>query len=293
MRGLDVGMKVLVTGATGYIGAHVVKALNRVGVKPDCIDIDIENRNNIDQYCNKLLEYDVTEKLWHEHYDVIIHLAGLVQVGESMTKPTQYYETNLMGTINVLRHFQCEHFIFASTAGCFDPISPYAKSKLAAEDVIRQLAKNHTIFRFFNVAGNNGEFRQLGPSTHLIRVAAEVAAGKRDKMVVFGNDYLTQDGTCIRDYVHVMDLADAIVSATLDKTPDNDGYQCIGSNKTFTNLQVLDIMKNVSGKDFAVEFGPRRLGDPAELTVESASKYVNVKHTIEDMCRSAYEMELK
>jgi UDP-glucose 4-epimerase len=112
-------------------------------------------------------------------------------------------------------------------------------------------------------------------------------------MVVFGNDYPTQDGTCIRDYVHVMDLADAIVSATLDKTPDNDGYQCIGSNRTFTNLQVLDIMKNVSGKDFAVEFGPRRLGDPAELTVESTSKYVNVKHTIEDMCRSAYEMELK
>ena len=78
MRVLDVGMKVLVTGATGYIGAHVVKALNRVGVKPDCIDIDIENRNNIDQYCNKLLEYDVTERLWYEHYDVIIHLAGSI-----------------------------------------------------------------------------------------------------------------------------------------------------------------------------------------------------------------------
>ena len=283
----------LVTGATGYIGAHVTKALYDAGFEVHAWDIDIWNRNNISDYCHDLKCMDVTNTIPDLKYDVVIHLAGLIQVGESMSRPTDYYYTNLFGTMNVLNSIECDHFIFASTAGCFDPISPYAKSKLAAEDVIRELAPNYTIFRFFNVAGNNGLFRQFGPATHLIRVAAEAASGKRDKMVVYGNDYPTSDGTCIRDYVHVMDLANAIVNAAKDPSPKNHIYECIGSNKTFTNLQVLDIMKEVSGIDFNVEIGERRFGDPAELRVDTTSEYLNIEYNLADMCRSAYEMELK
>jgi UDP-glucose 4-epimerase len=285
----------LITGATGYIGAHTVHALQSAGFQVDAIDIDIVNRNNIVQYCSGIIQCDVRDfrSPLDKHYDVVVHLAGLIQVGESMTCPTAYYDTNLFGTINVLKNFNADHFIFASTAGCFDPISPYAKSKHAAEDVIKELAKKWTIFRFFNVAGSNGLFRQFGPSTHIIRVAAETAAGKRDKMTLFGDDYPTIDGTCIRDYVHVVDLSNAIVRAALDAEHTNIDYHCIGSGKTYTNLQVIEMMKIVSGVDFKVDIGPRRSGDPAELRINSTSKYVKIDYTLRDMCQSAYSMELK
>lgn len=287
---------ILVTGATGYIGAHVVKELYHVskeyGLYIVSTDIDVENRNYVAAYTHVLYNGDVREMKLHTEFDVVIHLAGLVQVGESMEKPSEYYDTNLNGTINILKNVKCKHFIFASTAGAFDPVSPYAKSKVAAEDVIRQLAPGYTIFRFFNVAGSNGEHRQYGPSTHLIRVAAEVAAGKREKMVIYGNDYPTRDATCVRDYIHVVDLAKAIVNAAIS-TPKNAKYECLGSNKGFTNLEVLDIMKDVTGKDFLVEFGPRREGDPAVLQIDGTSEYLDIKRDIKDMCRSAYEMELK
>jgi UDP-glucose 4-epimerase len=285
----------LITGATGYIGAHTVHALHAAGFRVDAIDIDIANRNNIVRYCSSIIQCDVRDfgSPLDKHYDVVVHLAGLIQVGESMTCPTAYYDTNLFGTISALKNFNADHFIFASTAGCFDPISPYAKSKHAAEDVIKELAKKYTIFRFFNVAGSNGLFKQFGPSTHIIRVAAETAAGKREKMTLFGDDYPTVDGTCIRDYVHVVDLSNAIVRAALDTDHTNIDYHCIGSGKTYTNLQVIEMMKNVSGVDFKVDVGPRRSGDPAELRINSTSKYVKIDYTLRDMCQSAYSMELK
>lgn len=297
---------ILVTGATGYIGAHVLKELykqvNTREVYITALDIDIVNKNYINPYCHTILQHDVRNIKYYLSYDVVIHLAGLVQVGESMEKPYEYYDTNLHGTMNLLKnlrckHFmstsiRCKHFIFASTAGAFDPVSPYAKSKVAAEDVIRQLAPGYTIFRFFNVAGSNGEHRQFGPSTHLIRVAAEAAAGKREKVIINGGDYPTRDGTCIRDYIHVVDLAKAIVNAALSN-PKNAEYECLGSNKGFTNLEVLDIMKDVTGKSWLEEFGPRREGDPDILEIDGTSEYLTVERSLADMCRSAYEMELK
>ena len=280
----------LVTGVNGYIGSHTAKALYDAGFK--VTGVDIEDSPNAKPVRKYLTHYDIHDAaLWVGRYDVVVHCAGYISVAESMTNPAKYYDTNLHKTMEVLKNVDCEHFIFASTAGAFDPISPYAKSKVAAEDVIKQLAKNYTIFRFFNVAGSGGEFRQIGESTHIIRVAAEVAAGKRDKMVIFGDDYTTRDGTCVRDYIHVVDLADAIKNAALNK-PKNQAYECLGSGKGFTNAEVCDIMKQCTN-DFKIEYGPRRVGDPATLCVDNKSEYLQIKYDLSDMCLSAYQMELK
>jgi len=280
----------LVTGVNGYIGSHTAKALCEAGFQVFGVDIEESpNTKAVKKYLVHYWKHDAAKCIGK--YDVVVHCAGYISVAESMANPEKYYETNLHKTIQVLKNVECDHFIFASTAGAFDPISPYAKSKVAAEDVIKQLASNYTIFRFFNVAGSGGEFRQIGESTHIIRVAAEVAAGKRDKMVIFGDDYTTRDGTCVRDYIHVVDLANAIRNAALNK-PKNQAYECLGSGKGFTNAEVCDIMVQCTNK-FKIEYGPRRVGDPAELCVDNKSEYLEIEHDLKDMCLSAYQMELK
>lgn len=286
-------MKILVTGVNGYIGSHIAQIAAEAGHDVDGLDRGTtQNYSHIDQY---LQTYHVRSILDDvrvlPEYDTIIHCAALISVPESMKKSVAYYNTNTSGTIKLLTEMEYDHFIFASTGGAFDPISPYAKSKIIAEEAVRQIAPNHSIFRFFNVAGNNSVLRQIGPASHIIRVAAEVASGKRDKMTIFGNDYNTPDGTCIRDYIHVVDLARAIVSSV--DNPANSQYECIGSGRGFSNLEVINTMKEVTGIDFPVEFGPRRDGDPAQLLVDTVSKYVKIDHDLKEMCYSAYTMELK
>jgi UDP-glucose 4-epimerase len=120
-------------------------------------------------------------------------------------------------------------------------------------------------------------------------MAALAATGERDKMTIFGNDYDTKDGTCVRDYVHVVDLASAII-ASIDN-PANTEYECVGSGSGYSNLEVTNTMKQASEIDFTVEFGERRAGDPGKLIVETMSKYVNIQHTLYEMCKSAFQME--
>lgn len=286
-------MQVLVTGAAGYIGSHIVKALHNRGYVVDTLDRAITTNSELirhmvrHMYHGNIIERTVIDV----HYDAVIHCAALISVEESMRLPLVYYEVNTAGTLKLLQELKYDHFIFASTGGAFDPISPYAKSKIIAEEAVRQIAPEYSIFRFFNVAGNDGELRQPYPASHIIRIAAEAAAGKRDKMVIFGKDYGTSDGTCIRDYVHVVDLAEALVRSV--PLPANSKYECIGSGRGYTNLEVINTMKEVAGVDFPVEFGPRRSGDPAKLLVDTVSKYVKIDHDLKDMCYSAYTMELK
>lgn len=286
-------MQVLVTGAAGYIGSHVVKALHNRGYTVDTLDRAITtNSESIRHMVRHMYHGNITERVVIDvHYDAVIHCAALISVEESMRLPLVYYEVNTAGTLKLLQELKYDHFIFASTGGAFDPISPYAKSKIIAEEAVRQMAPDYSIFRFFNVAGNDGELRQPYPASHIIRIAAEAAAGKRDKMVIFGKDYGTSDGTCIRDYVHVVDLAEALVRSV--PLPANSKYECIGSGHGYTNLEVINTMKEVTGVDFPVEFGPRRSGDPAKLLVDTVSKYVKIDHDLKDMCYSAYTMELK
>lgn len=288
-------MKILVTGSNGYIGSHVVKKLAEHGYQVDGWDINYYNNdyNDVTQYLNNFASVDITKISGVKvQYDAVVHLAGLSLVPRSMQMPYEYYSTNIAGTARVLANVENNHIIFASTSSAWEMASPYARSKVCAEDVIKQKTKDYTIFRFFNVSGTNGQFRQLGPASHLIRVAAEVASGKRPELLVYGNDYDTRDGTCIRDYVHVEDLAAAIVES-VSRGPTRTDYECIGSNKGFSVLEVVSVMKSVTGVDFPVRIVGRRLGDAVASVVDNLSSLVTLNHSIEQMCLSQYELECK
>jgi UDP-glucose 4-epimerase len=281
---------ILVTGAYGYIGAHVCKNAHDSGYNVYAIDNKLSS-NNISPYCKEIRIADIrsNEPFFNHDFLAVIHCAAEISVEQSMKNPHLYYEVNALGTINTILNTSFENFIFASTGGAFDPISHYAKSKLIAEEAVRTMCPNYNIFRFFNVAGNNGIFGQICVPSHIIHIAAQVAAGKREKMYLFGDDYDTFDGTCVRDYVHVEDLSSAVVKSI--NTPRNSKYECVGSGAGYSNSQVISAMKKVSGVDFEVKVLERRLGDPAILKVDAQSEFVEINKTIEDMCRSAYRME--
>jgi UDP-glucose 4-epimerase len=287
-------LKVLITGVTGYIGSHLAKVLYEAGHHIVGLDIEWKKHNDVSRYCHRILIKDVTKHICDEDYDVIVHLAGLIQVEESVAHPTKYYSTNLGGTVNMLRqNINGEpHFIFASTAGAFDAQSPYARSKLAAEDVIKEKSKNYTIFRFFNVAGSDGMHKQVGRASHLIRIAAEAAAGKRDYINIFGEDYDTPDGTCVRDYIHVVDLVNAIRD-TIKHGAFNTPYECIGSGKGYSVKEVVKTMKDVTNQDFTVKMAGRRDGDPASLAIDNQFNLLHPQYQLKDMCLSAYNIEKK
>ena len=286
---------VLVTGGYGYIGSHTIKVLADAGYTVDSIDFK-QSTNNIKKYIRSDRIRDISKMAsiggnWGE-YDAVVHLAGLISVEQSVKYPWLYFKNNIIGTKNLLDCVNTDHLIFASTAAAFNPVSPYATSKIASEQLVRNQSKNYSIFRFFNVAGNNNEFSQIGESTHLIRIAAETAAGKRTHMNMNGTDWQTRDGTCIRDYVHVMDLVECILKAI--ETPANTDYECIGSGIGYTVNEVINMMKKISGQDFKVVKSPRREGDTAEILIpEYKSKYFYGNRTLEDMCLSAYKIELK
>jgi UDP-glucose 4-epimerase len=286
--------KILVTGAYGYIGSHTVKALVEYGYDVYALDSKKSN-NNIEKYISENIYIsDVTRKDIYGigNFDSVVHLAGLIDVAESVEQPWLYCKVNTEGTFNSLVKFNSDNFIFASTAAAFNPSSPYAQSKLLAESIIKAWGKNYTIFRFFNVAGNNGEFKQIGKATHLVRIAAETAAGKRPYITINGTDWDTEDGTCVRDYVHVSDLVNGIVKAV--EQPSNKDFECIGTGINYSVRQVINTMKSVTNIDFEVREGPRRAGDSASIIVPPGmlSQYTICNKTLEDMCLSAYQSEL-
>ena len=227
-----------------------------------------------------------------QKFDAVVHLAGRSVVPQSLKEPSEYYRVNAMGTDHLLQKVKTPNFIFASTSSAFEMASPYARSKVAAEDIIKEKANGHTIFRFYNVSGTNGTFRQLGVPSHLIRVAAMASAGKFSKINIFGTDYDTRDGTCIRDYIHIYDLANAIVKA-VENGPTNTPYECLGSNTGYSVLEVLDTIEKVTGIKLEREFAPRREGDATASVVDELSKYCELTKTIEDMCLDQYNLEMR
>ena len=286
-------MKVLVTGCNGYIGSHVVKALKQAGHWVEGWDINFHGEHNdVSDYLNQFEKVDVTcPYAVHGTYDTVVHLAGRGSVPQSMIEPSEYYRVNTFGTDNMLKKVTADHFIFAGTSSSWAMASPYARSKVAAEDIIKEKSNGHTIFRFFNASGTDGVFRQLGPATHLIRVAAMVAAGKLPYITIHGVDYDTRDGTCIRDYIHVVDIANAIVNA-VNNGPKNTPYECLGSKQGFTVREVLDTMQNTTGKLIHRILGPRREGDSVSNIVDELSDYCEITKTLQQMCLDQYNLEI-
>lgn len=283
-------IKVLVTGATGYIGSHVCKLLKERGHYVNAWDINIHGEyNDLQDYCDNFTNFDITKWVYGS-YDAVVHLAGRSVVPDSLREPTEYYRVNVMGTANLIDRVETDHILFASTSSAWEMASPYARSKVAAEDVIKEKANGYTIFRFFNVSGTDGRNRQLGPPSHLIRVAAMVAAGKLPEIKVYGTDYPTRDGTCIRDYVHVVDLANAIVTA-VEHGPKNTPYECLGSNQGYSVLEILDTMERVTGVKINRNYSERREGDAVSSVVDKLSDFITLEKTIEDMCLDQYKLE--
>lgn len=285
--------KILVTGAYGYIGSHTVKFLAEHGYEVTALDSKVTT-NNVKKYASRVIISDLTDTDYHGAFDHVVHLAGAISVEESEHKPWKYIDKNINGTYNILDdiHYLKEvNFTFSSTAAAFDPVSVYAQTKLLAERLVRKKADKFTVFRFFNVAGNDGEFKQMGKATHLIRIAAEAAAGKRPYIQINGTDWDTPDGTCIRDYVHVLDVVHGIEKSI--HYPSNKNYDCIASGNGYSVKEVIDTMKRVSGVDFQVVEGSRRGGDAQTILMpQGAEKYIDAYYSLEDMCLSAYKAEL-
>lgn len=284
-------MKVLVTGCTGYVGSHLCKKLKEHGHEVHGFDVNFHGEHNDVSFIDKFWIQDLNDRYLHGWGDAVVHLAGRSVVPQSLKEPSNYYRVNTMGTKNAVEKLRTDNFIFASTSSAFEMRSPYARSKVGAEDIIKEKSNGHTIFRFFNVSGTDGIHRQLGTPSHLIRVAAMAAAGDIPDIKVFGADYDTRDGTCIRDYIHVCDISSAIVRA-VEKGPANTDYECLGSNVGYSVLDVIDTMKKVTGKDIKTKVVSRREGDAHSCIVENLSEFCDLKYTLEDMCYDQYKMQL-
>jgi UDP-glucose 4-epimerase len=293
-------MSILVTGGCGYIGSHMVHELVDGGHDVVVLDnLTTGFRWALPQQARIVIgdigdENLVTSIIARHRVTGIIHFAGSIVVPESVTDPLGYYFNNTVKSralIAAAVQSGVDKFIFSSTAAVYgmakempvrettplDPMSPYGSSKLMTEIMLRDTAAAHNFryvaLRYFNVAGADpkGRTGQSTPrATHLIKVASETALGKRASMDVFGTDYPTVDGTCVRDYIHVKDLARAHVAALahLQSGGQSDIFNC-GYGKGFSVLEVIDAVKRVSGVDFAVKMGPQRAGDPAAIVAAS------------------------
>ncbi len=297
-------MKVLVVGGAGYIGSHMVKMLVKAGHDVVVLDNLSTGFRELVQYgrlvIGDLADVHLLENLFQqESFDGVMHFAANSLVGESMVHPSKYYRNNMSNTLNLLdvmvRH-NVKHFIFSSTAATFGepeyspidekhpqvPINPYGASKLMVERVLQDYASayglNSVCLRYFNACGADPE-GELGechdPETHLIPLILQAASGRRESITVFGRDYDTEDGTCIRDYIHIQDLCSAHALAleliVSDKKSGALAYN-LGNGQGFSVQQVIDVVQKVVLEDdcsLVVKTGERRSGDPAVLVADA------------------------
>jgi len=293
-------MAVLVVGGAGYIGSHMVASLMESGTQAIVLDNLVKGHKQAvwpgaKYYEGNMQDTALLDKIFTENsVDSVVHFAAYMVVSESMQNPSMYYENNVVATLTLLqamlRH-NVKKIIFSSTASVYGmtdvvpvteetptgPINPYGESKLAVEKMLKWFdvayGMKHVIFRYFNVAGAH-DSRKIGedhdPETHLIPNILHVAQGKRPSLDLFGDDYPTPDGTCVRDYIHVMDLVDAHILGLkrLDEVGESALYN-LGSGGGFSNKEIVEEAKKATGIDFAVNMKERRPGDPPTLVASS------------------------
>jgi UDP-glucose 4-epimerase len=296
-------MAVLVTGGAGYIGSHMVLALVDAGETAVVLDDLSTGFKEAVHPKAKLVVGDVSDEklvasiIKENKIDAVIHFAAKIVVPDSVADPLGYYLANTVKTRALLAAVTgagVKHFVFSSTAAVYgnpeenpvgedaklSPMSPYGSSKLISEWMLRDVSAaydfHYVALRYFNVAGADPQGRagqSTKGATHLIKVACETAVGERNRMSVFGNDYPTADGTCVRDYIHVSDLVAAHLDALkhLRAGGENLVTNC-GYGRGYSVLEVIDTVKKVSGKDFPVERAPRRVGDPAAMVARAGKK---------------------
>ena len=261
--------KVLITGNSGYIGSHLSKMLED-SYEVYGLDVKLPQTDRLKNWYNidvsKLFSID-------QEFDTVVHLAALVNVSESQRQPTNYYNTNLIGTINALNCIKAHNFIFASTGAAAECKSAYAISKRAAEDVVKERASNYTIFRFYNVIGSSG-FATTNPDGLIYNL---LQATKTGKITIFGNDYNTIDGTCVRDYVHVNEICSAIKLAI--EKPANK-IECLGHGVGYTVAEIVDVFATVNNVAIKIETAARRAGDVESSVVDKVSSYMKSTYSL-------------
>lgn len=292
-------MNILVVGGAGYIGSHMVKRLGQSGCQVTTLDnLSAGHRDAV--LCGEFVQGDMADvallnRVFAQgRFDAVMHFASFIQVGESVQEPAKYYANNLVNTLqllDVMRAHGVKQFIFSSTAATFgepqyvpideahpqQPINPYGRTKLMVEQALADYDKAYGLksvcLRYFNAAGADPE-GQLGerhePETHLVPLVLQAASGRRAHISVFGRDYDTPDGTCIRDYIHIVDLCEAHWLAVQHLV--NGGASAsfnLGNGQGFSVQEVIDTARQVTGRMIAVQEGPRRAGDPARLVADA------------------------
>jgi UDP-glucose 4-epimerase len=290
-------MKVLITGGAGYIGGTVTRLLLEAGNAVTVYDNLCHSKRSAVAAGAEFVEGDVGDgellrrTLKSGRFDGVMHFAALIEAGESMQRPEIYFRNNTASTLTLLESMLAtghDRLVFSSTAACYgepesipiledaklQPTNPYGESKLLVEQMLVWFNRIHNLryasLRYFNVAGAiNGYGEAHEPESHLIPLILDVALGRRASIKIFGHDYPTKDGTCVRDYIHVRDLADAHLLALSALEEKSRLIYNIGNGQGFTVLEVIESVRRVTGKTIAVEECAQRPGDPAVLVASS------------------------
>ena len=320
-------MQVLVCGGAGYIGSHMVAELLENG--HEVVILDNFQKGHRDAvlggkiYEGDLRDRNVLDKVFTENkIDAVIDFAADSLVGESVQEPLKYFNNNVGGTISLLeamRDHEIKYIVFSSTAATYGepentpilegdrnlPTNPYGESKLAVEKILKWCDNaygiKYTALRYFNAAGAhiNGKIGEdHNPESHLIPIILQTALGQREKIFIFGEDYATEDGTCVRDYIHVSDLASAHLLALkrLREGGESRIYN-LGNGKGFSVKEMVEVARKVTGREIKAEIGERRPGDPATLIAssEKAMEELNWKpkyNSVETIIETAWKWHL-
>lgn len=312
---------VLVVGGAGYVGSHQVKMLDEKGydvIVYDNLSTGYRDLVTVDKFeKGDLADKDKLREVFSKYeIDAVMHFAAFMQVEESVKKPDKYYNNNLVNSINlldVMLEYDVKNFIFSSTAAVYgeseiipikeeqikNPVNPYGKSKMMVEEILKDYNKayglKYACFRYFNASGAD-EKGTIGekhsPETHLIPLVLEAALGEREEIYIYGTDYDTKDGTCIRDFIHVNDLAKAHIKG-LERLFDGGSSEFfnLGSSKGYSVKEIIDTVKDIVGVDFKVVECDRRLGDISILVADGfkAKKYLDwkIKYDLNDIIQTA------